>query len=74
MIVPVENETNKYIIAHERNLQVLEWDGQSSAPTSLKSIVEVEEDRPGNRFNDGKCDPKGRLWAGTQSVNHLTET
>ena len=24
-----------------------------------------ERDLPGNRFNDGKCDPAGRLWAGT---------
>jgi sugar lactone lactonase YvrE len=24
-----------------------------------------EPDRPGNRFNDGKCDPAGRFWGGT---------
>ena len=27
-----------------------------------------EEDRPQNRFNDGKCDPAGRFWAGTLSL------
>jgi sugar lactone lactonase YvrE len=26
------------------------------------------EKRPNNRFNDGKCDPSGRFWAGTIST------
>jgi sugar lactone lactonase YvrE len=26
------------------------------------------EKRPDNRFNDGKCDPAGRFWAGTLSL------
>ena len=28
-------------------------------------LAEVEPDLPGNRFNDGKCDPAGRFLAGT---------
>lgn len=28
-------------------------------------IADPEPDMPDNRFNDGKCDPAGRLWAGT---------
>jgi sugar lactone lactonase YvrE len=38
------------------------FDLQSGALTPLAS---PEADRPGNRFNDGKCDPGGRFWAGT---------
>jgi sugar lactone lactonase YvrE len=29
----------------------------------VSSLQDPEEDRPGNRFNDGKCDPWGRFWA-----------
>lgn len=34
----------------------------------LEFIDDPESDRPGNRFNDGKCDPAGRFWAGTMPM------
>ncbi|WP_219835487.1 SMP-30/gluconolactonase/LRE family protein [Paenibacillus sp. R14(2021)] len=33
--------------------------------STLTAIVDPESDKPGNRFNDGKCDSAGRYWAGT---------
>ncbi len=33
-------------------------------------IVNPERDKPDNRFNDGKCDPAGRFWAGTMSLSN----
>lgn len=39
-------------------------DRQTGAVTMLAS---PEAHLPGNRFNDGKCDPAGRFWAGTAS-------
>ena len=34
-----------------------------------QNLADPEADkRPDNRFNDGKCDPAGRFWAGTISL------
>ncbi len=34
---------------------------------AVSMISNPEPDLPGNRFNDGKCGPDGRFWAGTMS-------
>jgi sugar lactone lactonase YvrE len=37
---------------------------------STVRLVDVQSDRPDLRFNDGKCDPQGRFWAGTMALDH----
>lgn len=40
----------------------------------MTSLGDPEADKPDNRFNDGKCDPGGRFWAGTMRIdNHMEE-
>lgn len=36
---------------------------------STERLVDVQSDRPELRFNDGKCDPQGRFWAGTMALD-----
>ncbi|KAK5650276.1 hypothetical protein RI129_001305 [Pyrocoelia pectoralis] len=69
LIIPVNGSSNRYVITQDRQIAILTWDGVSSTPTSIKTIA-VVDNGPGlqnNRFNDGKADHLGNLWAGTMS-------
>ncbi len=56
-----------WLVAAGHRVLLLEGDGQTT-------LAEVEGDRPENRFNDCKCDPQGRLWAGTMSKQRTPGT
>jgi sugar lactone lactonase YvrE len=44
---------------------IYSFDPETGSKTLL---ADPEADKPDNRFNDGKCDPSGRFWAGTMST------
>ena len=51
------------MVAVQEGFASLDADG-----SDLKLIASPEAHLPGNRFNDGKCDPAGRFWAGTMAL------
>ncbi|XP_023312824.1 regucalcin-like [Anoplophora glabripennis] len=69
LIIPVRGEKDKFLISIGRELAIVTWDGESEKVSNVRKLFEVDNDPNtiDNRFNDGKCDPSGRLWAGNVS-------
>ena len=44
------------------------------AAGAVEASVALEPDRPENRSNDAKCDPRGRLWVGTMAFDEKGPT
>jgi sugar lactone lactonase YvrE len=59
----LEGQGGELILALDRKIASYNLETEE-----LKWLTEVEADLPLNRFNDGKCDAKGRLWIGTLST------
>lgn len=56
---------NHFVIGAGARLLLIEWDGSSATARRIKLLTEVEQEMNKTRFNDGKIDPQGRIWAGT---------
>lgn len=65
----VVREAGGLMLALERGIATLDFD-----TGALEMVARPEADKPTNRFNDGKCDPAGRLWAGTMSMQNEKDT
>ncbi|MES2439593.1 MAG: SMP-30/gluconolactonase/LRE family protein [Verrucomicrobiota bacterium] len=59
----VPRESGGLVIAGDHGLLFLDEETGALTP-----IADPEPDKPDNRFNDGKCSPDGRFFAGTISL------
>ena len=62
----IPREGGGMVAAVADGLLLLDREGQ------VERHIAVEADRPGNRMNDAKADPMGRLWAGTMALDSST--
>lgn len=63
----VPRESGGLVIAGDHGLSFLDEE-----TGHLTAIADPEPDKPDNRFNDGKCAPDGRFFAGTISLAKKT--
>ena len=61
--VAIPKASGGFVCATETGIKTISSTGE------IAVLAEPEADRPGNRFNDGKCDSRGRLWVGSLAIN-----
>lgn len=64
----VDRETGSIPTAGLIKATVLHRDVVFVLGSVLEVLATVQDDKPGNRFNDAKCDCSGRLWCGTMGA------
>lgn len=64
-IIPVKGSSNQFVVGDGTRFVLITWDGISDKAKIVKVIADLGEADKTNRFNDGKADSKGRLFAGT---------
>lgn len=62
-VIPVAGKQGVFVIGLGTTLAKLQWNLNEKSHQVTK-LITVDADKPGNRWNDGKADINGYLWAG----------
>lgn len=62
-------EDGRWLLARQHECTLFDWETGRFTPLA----VPAEGVSLRHRFNDGKCDPSGRFWGGTMSLDHARE-
>uniref|UniRef100_A0A182J1D7 Regucalcin n=1 Tax=Anopheles atroparvus TaxID=41427 RepID=A0A182J1D7_ANOAO len=64
-IIPVKDQRECFVVGDGGRVLMVRWDGLSEKASIVRELVNTGPKDTHNRFNDGKVDPWGRLYAGT---------
>lgn len=71
MIIQIRNKSDQFVLGTRNTLSLVSWDGRTEKATFVKTAGDLGESQKHVRFNDGKVDPQGRLYAGTMRLETL---
>lgn len=66
-IIPVDGATDLFAVGLRRRVGVVQWNGKSPVAKVLRIVFGIDHtaELENSALNDGKADPKGRLFCGT---------
>uniref|UniRef100_A0A182TG10 Regucalcin n=1 Tax=Anopheles melas TaxID=34690 RepID=A0A182TG10_9DIPT len=67
----VAGQPEHFVVGENNRVTLIRWDGRSEAASHVRVLADLGPSQSHVRFNDGKIDPAGRLYAGTMQLESL---
>ena len=68
-VIPVEGSTNNFVVGSGIDVMLFSWNSEKDlAICTPQTLTTADGKRAEIRWNDGKVDSSGRLWAGTMGL------